>query len=113
MPFDPGGDDVFKWFGVTAQSSDSQMRERAIELIRDAYEIAAKMKNVDLDAINAPRPAKLRYSSQADLVRDFIDSAGAILDFAGKLGLVNQDEAIAILRETGSAHPELDDWLRT
>jgi len=87
------------------------MRDKAIELIRDAYDTAAKMRNVDVEAVNVTRPPKLRYSSQADLIRDFIDSAGAMLNFARQLGLISEDEAIAILRETGSAHPELDDWL--
>ena len=59
------------------------------------------------------RPPKLRSKSHADLVREFLSRAGVMLNLAGELGLVTQDEAVAILRDTGSDHPELDEWLTT
>ncbi len=96
---------------VAGQSADSLIHDQAVRLIRDAYEIAAKMRNVDLESVNRPRPANLRYRSHAELVRDFTDSAGAMLNFAGELGLITQDEAIAILRDIGLAHPEIEEWL--
>ena len=99
--------------GVPGTNSDAEMHDKAVELIRDVFDTAARMRSVDRKAVNRPRPAKLRYSSHADLVRDFVDSAGAMPNFAAQLGLITQNEAIAILRRTRSAHPELDKWLMT
>ena len=86
-------------------------KSKARELILEAFDIASRMQRANLSAINRQRPPKLRYKAQADLVRDFIAQASAMLDFAGKLGLFTPEEATAILQEFGSRHPELDDWL--
>ena len=69
------------------------------------------MRSVDLDAVNRPRPPQLRYQAQHELVREFVKRAGAMLDFAGQLGLINPDEAVEILRAVGTDHPELGGML--
>jgi hypothetical protein len=71
------------------------------------------MRSVDLDAINESRPPTLRYHAQYELVREFVAQAGTILDFAVQLGLIDSDEAIQILRDAGTAHPDLFEWLES
>ncbi len=57
------------------------LKTRALELVREAFDIAVGMQRVNLSAVNRPRPPKLRYKTQADLVRDFSDRASGMLDF--------------------------------
>jgi hypothetical protein len=85
----------------------SDLEERATELVREAFDIAAQMQGVDLAALNEARPAKLRYGSKSDLVRDFTSQATAMLEFAVKLGLITVEEDGAIMREVATRHPEL------
>ena len=82
-----------------------------MELVRAAYDIADRMRAVDLSAVNKPRPPTLRYHAQYELVMEFINRAGTMLDFAGNLGLIDSDESIAILRDFKTEHPDLDQWL--
>jgi len=96
---------------MTNKQRDERLHKKAVELVRAAYDIADRMRSVDLDAINDPRPPTLRYHAQYELVMEFINRAGAMLDFAGKLGLIDSDESLAILRDIGKKHPELDQWL--
>ena len=58
---------------------EKDMHRKAAELIRAAYGMADSMRSFDLSALNESRPPKLRYQSQADLVRDFIGQAGRTL----------------------------------
>jgi hypothetical protein len=53
----------------------------------------------------------MRYHAQYELVMEFINQAGAMLDFAGKLGLIDSDESLAILRDFNADHPDLFQWL--
>ena len=92
-------------------SSDEDLHRKAVQLVRAAYEIADRMRSVDLTAVNRPRPAKLRYQAQHELVREYLGRAGAMLDFAGQLGLIKADEAVEILRAVGMDHPEVEDML--
>ena len=96
---------------MTGKQRDERLHRKAVELVRDAYDIADRMRNVDLAAINEPRPPTLRYHAQYELVREFVVQAGTMLDFACSLGLIEADEAAEILRAVGHDHPELDQWL--
>jgi hypothetical protein len=92
-------------------TSDADLHRRAVELVRAAYDIADRMRSVDLAAVNGPRPPKLRYQAQHELVREFLHVAGAMLDFAGQLGLIDSDEDAEIRRAVGRDHPELEEML--
>ena len=96
---------------MTEVTNMAQTRKAARRLIEDAYQTAADMQNVDLKAVNAPRPPNLRYQTQAELVREFLERANAIMQFAGELGLITPDEARALLRRHGRTHPELEAFL--
>ena len=87
--------------------NDSKLTERASELIREAFDMAAQVQNVDLAALNEGRPAKLRYGSKSDLVREFTSRANAMLEFAVKLGLITVEEDGAMVREAAARHPDL------
>jgi hypothetical protein len=91
--------------------SDEDLHRRAVELVRAAYDVADRMRSVDLAAVNRPRPPRLRYQAQHELVREFVSRAGAMLDFAGQFGLINSDEDAEIRKAVGRDHPELDDML--
>ncbi len=51
--------------------------------------MADKMRKVNLDALNEPRPPTLRYHAQYEVVMEFLNRAGAMLQFAGQLGLID------------------------
>jgi hypothetical protein len=40
---------------------DEELHRKAVELVREAYDMADKMRKVNLDALNEPRPPTLRY----------------------------------------------------
>src|SRR5882762_384177 len=90
---------------------DEQLHLKSVELVRAAYDVADRMRKVDLAAINEVRPPTLRYHSQYELVREFITRPDTMLDFAGQLGLIESEEDGEIRRSVGRAHPELDRWL--
>lgn len=94
-------------------SRDENLHLRALALVRAAYDVADSMRNVDLAALNEPRPPTLRYHAHYELVMEFINRAGAMLDFAGKLDLIDSDEELAILRDLGTDHAELFYWLES
>jgi hypothetical protein len=96
---------------MTGKQRDERLHRKAVELVRAAYDIADRMRNVDLAAINDPRPATLRYHAQYELVMEFINRAGAMLNFAEELGLIDTDESVVILRDLGTDHRELFQWL--
>jgi hypothetical protein len=87
---------------------DEKLHLKAVELVRAAYDMANRMRTVDLDAINDVRPPVLRYHAQYEIVVEFMNRANAMLDFAGQLGLVTSEEDGEIRR---SAAPELAQWL--
>lgn len=84
-----------------------RLRKDAIELVRAAYEAADGMRKVDLDALNGGRPPTRRYHAQYELVREFIERAGAMLDFAGRLGLIEPDQDLEIRRD----HADMWGWM--
>ena len=65
------------------------------------------MRKVNLDALNEARPPTLRYNAQHELVREFIERASALLNFAGQLGLIDFAEDAALRRD----HPDLSQWM--
>jgi hypothetical protein len=65
------------------------------------------MRSVDLAAINDVRLPTLRYHAQYELVREFLERAGAMLEFAGQLGLIESEEDGEIRRSFARDHPEL------
>jgi len=93
---------------MTGKQRDERLHRKAVELVRAAYDIADRMRDVDLAALNEARRPTLRYHAQYELVMEFINRAGAMLDFAGQLGLIDSDESVAILRHF---NPDLYQWL--
>ena len=96
---------------MTTKQRDEGLHRKAVELVRAAYDVADRMRNVDLAALNEPRPPTVRYHAQYELVVEFMNRAGAMLEFAGKLDLIDSDEELAILRDLSTDHPELLEWL--
>ena len=96
---------------MTSTSRDEQLHVKAVELIRAAYDVVDGMRQVDLAALNDPRPPTLRYHAQYELVRDFLERAGTMLEFAGQLGLIGSEENGEIMRSVAHDHPELFQWL--
>ena len=92
-------------------SRDEKLHLRAVELVREAYEMADAMRTVHLDALNEARPPTLRYHAQYEIVREFLAQAGAMLNFAGQLGLIDSEEDGEILRSFARDHGELFQWL--
>jgi hypothetical protein len=46
---------------------DERLHRKAVELIRRAYGVVDGMRNVNLEALNEPRPPTLRYHAQYEL----------------------------------------------
>ena len=88
-------------------SRNETLHRRAVDAVRAAYSVADKMRKVDLEAINEPRPPTLRYHAQYEIVREFIARANGMLELAGHLGLIGSAEDAEIRREL----PELSQWL--
>ena len=97
--------------GRMTGTRDEQLHLKAVELVRAAYDMAARMRRVDLAAINEPRPPTLRYHAQYELVREFIERANTMLDFAGQLGLIESEEDAEMRRSLAHDHGELLQWL--
>ena len=100
-----------------------ELRRQARAEIRRHYRTAAAMGGVDIQQLNRARPPSMRYRSTAELVHEFLSRAAAVLDFAGRLELITQEQAAELLREFMATHPELelgaeeddawhDDWRR-
>ena len=87
---------------------DEELHRKAVELVRGACDMADKMRKVNLDALNEPRPPTMRYHAQYEVVMEFLNRARAMLEFAGQLGLIDSEENGEILR---SVSPELIRWL--
>jgi hypothetical protein len=79
------------------------LRVEALYRVSSAYSMALSMRSANLSAINAARPPDLRYSSQAELVREFWHAANAISTFAVQLELISPRDAQEILAYFGSA----------
>jgi len=73
--------------------------------------MADAMRTVHLDSLNEARPPTLRYHAQYEIVREFLERAGAMLNFADQLGLIDSQEDGEILRSFARDHPELYQWL--
>ena len=43
------------------------------------YDMANKMRNVNLDALNRPRPPTMRYHGRNEVVMEFLNRAAAML----------------------------------
>jgi hypothetical protein len=65
------------------------------------------MPKVNLDALNEGRPPTRRYHAQHELVREFIERANTMSGFAARLGIIDSDEDVAIVRD----HPDLWQWM--
>ena len=74
---------------MSSSSRDEELHLKAVVLVREAYDMADKMRNVNLDAVNERRPPTLRYRSKHELVREFMARAGAMQELAGQLGLMH------------------------
>jgi hypothetical protein len=65
---------------------DEELHRKAVELVREAYDMADKMRKVNLDALNEPRPPTMRYHAQYEVVMAFLNRAGAMLSSRASLG---------------------------
>jgi hypothetical protein len=43
---------------------EEELHRKAVELVREAYDMADKMRKVNLDALNEPRPPTMRYHAE-------------------------------------------------
>lgn len=93
---------------MSGELSELQIRRKAKQLVKRAYQVAARMTTVNLASLNSVRPKKLRYRTQSDLVLEFVQRANAMMDFAGQLGLISPAESTRIVKAFWSAHPELE-----
>jgi hypothetical protein len=92
---------------MSSDRRDEQLHRRAVESVREAYDMADRMRKVNLDAVNGPRPPAMRYHAQHEIVREFITQANGMLELAGELGLIDADEGAALRRE----HPDKWQWM--
>lgn len=92
---------------MSINNRDERLHQKALKLVRAAYDAADGMRKVDLDALNNGRPPTRRYHTQHELVREFIERASAMLNFAGHLGLIDSDEDVAMRRN----HADLWEWM--
>jgi hypothetical protein len=90
----------------TVETDNQELKTRALRLIREAYEVAEQMQNVNLSRLNAARPQEFRYRNRGDLIREFTERANAMVQFAGDLGLITVEEALLIAKESSSGHPD-------
>ena len=91
--------------------TSSDLHEQALQLVREAYEEAAAMREFvlrdGLDPINRDRPPSLRYGSVEEVFREYMHVAGAVADFAVRLDLISSEEALQVILDFEAAHPEL------
>ena len=88
-------------------SKDAEMRERALEYLRKAYDQVGRMMTVKMSSLNKARPPSLQYRTRRDLLREFSSSAGAVSRFAVAMGIITNEDAAQILVEFSKAHPEI------
>ena len=85
------------------------LRTRALILVREQYEWAARMKHTPIERINRVRPPALQYRSPDEMVREWLACAGAVANFAHELGLITTEEAKQVILDFCAAHPEMQD----
>ncbi len=88
------------------------VHDRALALVRDAFQQAIAVRSVDLDGVNGPRPAELRYHSQLELFRDYWHAAGAVATFAVNMALITPADAQEILRGYSQSLDASEDEIR-
>jgi hypothetical protein len=88
--------------------SRAQLRQRALELVREHYEIAGRMRNVSLGRLNRSRPPSLRYHRREEVEREWLAMAGAVSTFAVNLGLITPDEDRQVILDFQVKYPERD-----
>jgi uncharacterized protein YlaN (UPF0358 family) len=85
-----------------------ELREKALELVREEYENVAHMSRLTLEEINRVHDPSRRYRSMDDFLREYWSRAGAVSSFAAKLGLIDSEDALQVLVEFQKAHPDLN-----
>jgi hypothetical protein len=83
------------------------MRRRALDLVREGFEVAAGMRHVRLDRLNSGQPPASQYRTQEELERDFLHAAVAVSTFAVNMGLITPEQAAQVIRDFQDAHPEV------
>ena len=95
---------------ATAAASEArELRQAAMDLVREAYYEAANAAGSDLGALNRSRPPGMRYTSETQAIRELLQMAGAVSTFAVRLGLVASEELLGFLREFHAEQPDLID----
>ena len=85
------------------------LRQQAMDLVREAYYDAANLAGTDLAPLNRTRPPGMRFASEDQAIREYLQMAGATSTFAVRLGLVSPEELLAFLREFHAEQPDLID----
>jgi ribonuclease HI len=91
------------------ENDPRDLRQAAWDLVREGYYAAANMAGSDLGALNSTRPPGMRYASETQLIREFLQMAGAVSTFAVRLGLVSPTELTEFLQEFHADQPDLID----
>ena len=90
---------------------DEQIDLRAAELVRAAYDVVDGIrKSISPNSMRRDL-RRFRYRRQYEFVREFLERAGTMLEFAGQLGLIDSDENGEIMRSVALDLPELFEWL--
>lgn len=94
-----------------------EVRREARAWVQAEWRGAVEIVKVPLASINRVRPAEYRYCTKAEVVREFVASAGACSTFAVNLGLLTPEEDGQFRREFDPAlraflaeHPALQGW---
>jgi hypothetical protein len=82
------------------------IRNKALELVREAYEDIARMVDAPLEKINAVKPPSMQYGSINELIREYFSRAGAVATFAVNVELITPEQARRVIVEFQAAHPE-------
>ncbi len=90
----------------------AQLKRRALYLVQNRYEAAARLQNLTLEQLNRDRGAGERHASVAELIRWELARAEAVATFAVTLGLITPDQARQAIADNDAAHPGLRELLK-
>jgi len=85
----------------------SELRERALALIRAEYDSVASFAKLPLETVNRGAPADLPYRSTDEVVDEWTSRATAMATFAVNLGVITREDAQELIVSFFERHPEL------
>jgi hypothetical protein len=95
----------------SSDEPSEELKKKALDKVREAYESAARMKGVNLDSVNRVRAESERFRSAEALLSYWFGLAAAVSRFAVSLKLITPEQSLQVILETRSAHPVLEDVL--